>query len=425
MPTGPTHSLDGPTIRRLRDERRWTQDDLVQAIRRAAIELGFNIPGVNVQMVSRWENGKVGISNEYVALLEHAFSRSLVVDDHNFEDAMRRRAFLLGSTAAVGLTVVNALGNEPWQRLAASLRGRTAIDQATVDNLALLNLRFAEMFQPVDPRNLTGPVRAHFDTITDLLRTNAMADPIRRRLTSLAAEMSILIGWLHKEQGDHLTAQQCFTAGLTAAVEAGDNNLGAYAVASASTLDAFRSSPEQSIDLLTSADVRGARLDRADISTQVWIDVLQAEVHTRTSNTAAAFEALDRAGHNVELIDPEDSRRPMLGYFDRSSVIGERGITAVRLDVDAETEASLREALATASDFPKTQSRLLINVARAHAAHGRHEEACQAAISALDIAEQTGSEVGIDDVRAFRRDQAGSIPAELLGELDDRLAVQL
>ena len=114
--------IDGPTVRRLRLQLRWTQQRLVQEIRAAAGDLGQYQPAVTVQMISRWENGQGGISDDYARLIEHAFARafSTTVDTDGHDDAMaevNRRAFLLGTTAAVSLAVVNRLGNEPWQRL--------------------------------------------------------------------------------------------------------------------------------------------------------------------------------------------------------------------------------------------------------------------------------------------------------------------
>jgi len=244
-------------------------------------------------------------------------------------------------------------------------------------------------------------------------------------LTSLAAEMSILMGWLSKEEGDYFTAQQSFTAGLTAAVEAEDHDLGAYAVASASTLPAFRSSPQQSLALLDSESVRGARLDRARPSTKLWISVLQAEVHTRVGSEPEAFGALDQADDYLAQVDPGGGPRPLLGHFDEASLMGERGITAVRLQQPADAEPSLDHALANMADYPKTQSRLLTNAARGHLQQGRIDQACSAALRSLDVALHTGSGVGVADVRELRVDFQPYASTDAARELDEALAIQL
>lgn len=427
MAPRPPNGFDGATIRRLRAERRWTQKRLVQEIRAAAADLGEHDPGVNIQMISRWENGKIAVGHTYVRLIEHAFSRTLDTydDDDDALAEVNRRAFLLGTTAAVSLAVVNRLGNEPWQRLASTVLGRPRIDETTVDSLQALNVNLAEMFQPVPPRLLLGPVRSHLETLTGLLTDQALTLGLRQRLTSLAAEMSILIGWLSKESGDYATAQQCFTSALTAAVEAGDHDLGAYAVASASTLPAFRSSPEQSLGLLRSAEIRGAKLDHANTATRIWNACLRAEVHTRTGHELDAFDALDEADQLLERLDPDDGRRPILGHFDHASLMGERGVTAVRLRRSNEAKPALDEALAALADFPKTQSRILTSIARVQLQQRDIDEAVAAALRSLDVAHQTGSGVGVDDVRKFRSELQPWANTEAVRHLDQLLAVEV
>jgi transcriptional regulator with XRE-family HTH domain len=425
MVAGPGKRIDGTAVYRLRTERGWSQNRLVQEVQAAAKELGVFETGLTAQRISKWENGHSGISAAHGRLLEYAFARTMESNGHDFIDDMNRRAFLLGTTATVTLAVANSLGAEPWQRLAGTLNNRADINTAAIEGLEALNVSLSGMFQPVAPRHLTGPVRAHIETLTQLLDTSAMSPSVRNQLTSLAAEMTILLGWLSKEEGDDVTAQQCFTAALSATVEAGDNDLGAYAVASAATLPAFRSSPKQSLGLLTSDEVRGAQLHRARPSTRVWIAVLQAEVHTRTGSEAEAFEALDQAERLLSEVDPDDGRPPVLGHFDATSLVGERGITAVRLDRPHEAGPAIDEALVGMTDYPKTQSRLLTNAAKAHLRQGRVEEAATMALRSLNVARQTGSGVGVVDVRELRPDFDRYSRTDAVRQLDEALAVPL
>jgi transcriptional regulator with XRE-family HTH domain len=422
MAPSANHGIDGDTVYRLRKQRGWSQVELARELRAAARELGIAETGIDGTRVSKWETGQSGISNLHARLLQYVFSRSMETDDHEFVHDVNRRAFLLGTTAAVTLTAANALGAEPWQRLMATVGGGHPLDDAAVDGLEAMNHSLALMFQPVAPAHLVGPVRAHLDTLASLLEDRSLTPALRRRITSLASEISILLGWVSKEAGDDATAQQCFTSALTAAVEADDHDLGSYAVASASTLPAFRASPEQSLGLLASTEVRGSRLDRARTSTKVWNAVLRAEVHTRTGADGPAFQALDEADRLVELVDLADDRRPVLGHFDADSLMGERGITAVRLDHPHEAEAAIEQALANAAAYPKTQSRLLTNAAKAHLRLGRVEQASAAAIRSLQVARQTGSGVGVEDVRRLRPSFEPYKRTEAVRQLDEALA---
>lgn len=77
-------------------------------------------------------------------------------------------------------------------------------------------------------------------------------------------------------------------------------------------------------------------------STKLWICVLEAEVHTRVDGDGDAFDALDRADELLVKVDLVDGPRPVLGHFDESSLMGERGITAVRLRRSTEARARTR-----------------------------------------------------------------------------------
>jgi transcriptional regulator with XRE-family HTH domain len=415
----------GPSIRRLRDERNWTQPDLVEAIRRAAAELGQHQPGVTVQMISRWENGKITVSADYQLLLEHAFARTMDLNDDSWEDMLNRRRFLTGTTS-VGVALLGAsLGLEPWQRLSATLQHRARTDQATVDNLETVTTTFSQLFQTVAPIALIAPVRSHLDSLTRLLTDGSLSEGLRRQLASLASESSILLGWITQDQGDEGVAQEFYLSALDAAAEAHDPAIGAYAIASASTLKAFRSSPSQSIHLLTDATVKGSSVRDASPSTRAWIYSLQAEAHVRDGDAADAFAALDAAQDVLDRPDSDEDRRPRSQFFDQARLVGERGVTAVRLHMPDVAEEPLAASIDGLASDPKTESRMLTHLARARLQQREVEEACRLAIRSLDVAQDTGSTIGIKDLHDFRQDLTPWRDVDAVHELDERLAVQL
>ncbi len=132
-----------------------------------------------------------------------------------------------------------------------------------------------------------------------------------------------------------------------------------------------------------------------------------------------------QADDNLTQVDPDDGPRPLLGHFNEASLMGERGITAVQLHQPADAEPALDHALANMADYPKTQSRLLTNAARGHLQQGRFDQACSAALRSLDVALQTGSGVGVADVRELRVDFQPYASTDAVRELDEALAVQL
>lgn len=413
--------------RRLRDERGWSQKRLVQEIRATARLLGMNEPGVTDQMISRWENGHVGLSRENAHLVTQTFARTMIVtpDDDSWEHDMDRRTFLAG-TASVGLLVVgNTLGLEPWQRLSSALQRRTSVDEATADNLETLTATFSKLFQTVAPVALAGPVRSHLETITTLLADASLTSGLRARLASLAGESSILLGWITQDQGDHRVAQQFYLSALDAADEAGDPALGAYAIASASTLPAFRSSPSQSLHLLTEAEVKGSRVTDATRSTRAWAYSLVAEAHVRDGNGTDAMQALDIAEDILDRSGLEDEPRPRAIFFDQARLVGERGVTATRLHLADQAEDPLVKAIDGLGHDPKTESRMLTHLARVRLSQDEPTEAIRLAIKSLEVALRTGSETGVDDIRTLRHDLNAWKGLDEIQELEEQLAVRL
>ena len=205
----------------------------------------------------------------------------------------------------------------------------------------------------------------------------------------------------------------------------GDPALGAYAIASASTLPAFRSSPSQSVHLLTEAEVKGSRVLDATPSTRAWAYSLVAEAHVRDGNGAEAMTALDTAEEILSNGEPEDEPRPRAVFFDEARLVGERGVTSARLHMPDQAEDPLLRAIDGLNDDPKTESRMLTNLARVRLDQNEPDEAIRLAVESLEVAQRTGSEIGAGDIRALRRDLNPWRDLDGVHDLDELLAVQL
>lgn len=424
MARTPVNGLDGPSIRQLREERGWTQQQLVQEIRAVAAEWGLHVPAVNVHMISKWENGHVRVGHQYTRLIEAAFARTMNLDTEPGRYDMDRRRFLAGATGVGALTLASTMGLEPWQRLSSALQRRSHVDEATVDHLETMTTTFSQLFLTVSPIALLAPARSHLDSLTQFLTDGSIPAKLRQRLASMASESAILLGWLMQDGGDEAVAQEFYLTALDAAAEANDPAIGAYAIASASTLEAFRSSPAQSIHLLTDATVKGSSVRNATPSTRAWAHSLIAEAHTRDGNAAGALTALDTA-HDILDQAAGDEPRPRSTFFDRARLAGERGVTGVRLGLPEQAEPALNEAMATLHDDPKTESRILTNLARVHLQRREVEQACATVIQSLDLAQRTGSKTGVRDIRDFRHQLEPWNDLDMVQQLDDHLAIVL
>ncbi|MGB5756463.1 MAG: hypothetical protein WBM50_06085 [Acidimicrobiales bacterium] len=171
--------------------------------------------------------------------------------------------------------------------------------------------------------------------------------------------------------------------------------------------------------------MKGSSVRAATPSTRAWAYSLLAEAHVRDADAKGAFMALD-ASHAI--LDEErggDEPRPRSTFFDGARLIGGRGVTAVRLGMIDEAEAPLNSAIAGMGGDPKTESRMLTHLARARLQQNELEEACRLAIRSLDVAQETGSTIGVKDLHDFRRDLSPWRDTDAVHDLDDRLAVQL
>ncbi len=137
------------------------------------------------------------------------------------------------------------------------------------------------------------------------------------------------------------------------------------------------------------------------------------------------MKALDTAEQILDRGDPENEPRPRAIFFDKARLVGERGVTATRLQLADEAEPALRSAIGQLNDDPKTESRMLTQLGRVRIDQDEPAEALRLALESLDVARRTGSEIGVGDIRDLRHDLSTWRDLNGIAELDDRLTVQL
>jgi hypothetical protein len=209
------------------------------------------------------------------------------------------------------------------------------------------------------------------------------------------------MGWLSSDDGDHATAQALYQTAVDAAQEAQDTALGAYAIGSASTLPAFRTSPDHTLYLLGEG-AHGFRTADATPTTRAWLRSLQAEAHAAAGHEADAFRSLDDAATVLAGHDPDDEPRPRVSFFDLTRLAGERGVIAVRLGAADEGRRSLDDALSSLDAGLKIKSRLMTSLARAHLDRGDIEQACDIARDSLAVALATETDASLRDLLSLR-----------------------
>ncbi|MGP8298148.1 helix-turn-helix transcriptional regulator [Streptomyces inhibens] len=259
-----------------RIERGWSLEDLARRVRHAALRRGLR-SGVDRQRIWKWENGRAEPDSHSQLLLAAAFDvdESLVdslgwpswlpgrdgpisLGPHSTVPALRealrtsmdRRAFLTYSTAALAGLAHEWATTEP-QALAAALDGKQ-VDAELVETLEITSDRLTSLV--TEQRQHTSKLlRAHLDTVTDLIEQGNYAHPVELRLHTLAARLSQTIGWHRFDQGRHTSAGHYWHAALHNAHASGDRDLGAGILSDFAYQATWLKNPKDAADILQSA----------------------------------------------------------------------------------------------------------------------------------------------------------------------------
>lgn len=346
------------------------------------------------------------------------------------EPSVERRTFLRNATILAGTAAaspaaasVAARGAEPWERLTEALRGRTAVDGTTVENLERVTLGLERLEAQLSPKALIGAVTGHLDAIAQLLRT-PMRAVLRRRLCSVAAETAALAGWLTWDLDSPETASSYFRAGLEAADDADDRAIGAYLVGGLCVQPSFREQPQGRLRRLEGQTL-GFAQDDATPATRAWLASLEAEAHVLAGDERSALLALDRADRTMESAaeDEPTTRRPRVTFFDTARLRGERGVALARLGRADQAEAVLNDAMSSLDKgMVKIRPRLLAELASSHVQNGNIDAACQAASDALTLAAELQVEPSLQDVYRIRRGLEPWRTTTAVQDLDRQLA---
>jgi len=339
------------------------------------------------------------------------------------QQAVERRDFLSKVTALLGaatlpVTAVIPTDPEPWRRLATLLRRHGPADGAAVDHVERVTMALQSLGPTlVSPRAILGPATEHLAAIRALLRGSLRAS-LRARLTSVAADTSGFVGWLHWDLDDPAGAAAAFRAGLDAAREAGDRPLAAYLAGSAACQPPYRETPRHRLGRL-----RALSGSAATPATRVWLAAKEADAHALLGDAAGCLRALDRAERALDAAGTDQGpRRPRFDAIDRAWLDGERGASLARLGRTAEARAYLAPALEALGPAGERDWLWLgTALASTHLADGEPEEACRVAVGVLERASRMELGPVLQVVRGLRRELGAHGPAQAVGELDERL----
>ncbi len=320
-----------------------------------------------------------------------------LLDDASQEDDTDRRQFLGGS---LGVLAVAAM---PHIEL-----GDERLLMATS-----LSYRYLEQRTPA--RALIRPAAAHLSLACDLAR-RADGKP-QARLSAAVAEIAGLAAWLHADLAEPAQARRYYKMSIAAAQQARQPVLAIYMQGSLGQYAATTGDPLHGLRLIRDA---AGRLPRSAPSTaRTWLACLEA-VALSYLGDRGALKFVDDAQRYADTGFSSEPVWPWVFQFDPAKVASYRAITASRLGL----AKIARDAFEVADDSarsPKQAAVAAVEHARAVAADGHPDQACELALAAFEVGRNYDSERVRRAVCDFRAFLGSQVPQRYTADLDDRL----
>jgi transcriptional regulator with XRE-family HTH domain len=273
----------GPMIRRLRQERGWSQSDLARKLNHAA----GGAPTLDRQHVYRWETGR-RTPRDWLPFLAAVFRMDVEVLE---------RATAAGRTTVTPPvpTVADFLPEGDPLAPLATREGRR-IGASTVADLngRVHGLRLAD--DVVYGRDLIGRALRELRAAVTLYRESTFTEETGRQLLRGIGELAQIAGWIASDAGQHEDAERIYRLGLSAAHQAGDATLAGNLLGSLAYQTANVGDPLQAVAMAqAAADGAGEAPPRARA---LYLDRV-AWAHTQAGQAQPAMRALGQAGEAI------------------------------------------------------------------------------------------------------------------------------
>jgi tetratricopeptide (TPR) repeat protein len=323
-------------------------------------------------MIYAWERGDHQISERY-ALLYRALG---LAADH----PVRSDDPVPGEAVPVPRSAV------PRSRLATLSAGQLEELIGLLDDQWHALVRTDNL---LGPRHALGGVRDQLGVIDTLLRS--VRPPVRHRVLQLAAKYAESAAWLHEDSGDMHGARYWTGRATEWALEAGDRLMMSWVL--------FRRGEHAAADGDAAAAAglaAAARREGDDLPGPMLAAILQQEAHAHAldGDEAACQAALDQAQQQAASPDdPGDASNGHGSFCTPAYVEMQRGRCWLRLGQPAKARPALDSAIRSLpAVYRRDRGVALSALATAFAAIGEPGQAAAAAMQALGVARDAGSE---------------------------------
>ncbi|MDN3358919.1 XRE family transcriptional regulator [Actinomadura sp. DC4] len=354
-------------LRARRQRLGWTKTQLDARLRHAAKARGETLPQPASlgRQVSRWENGHAPVGEFYQRLFCDVYGCSPtelgfieptdVPEPESFEDL----AVELARASSVDAEVAKLL-------------------QAQTDSIRQLDaLQGAQLIRE--------QMRAHIAHIEEL-NHHAVRPGVRSMLAKVLADASALAGWQALDVGTPRESWEHFERAKSAAREAEDSSLLAFATVEQAYVVLDLGDAEQAAELVQHARHQSAGAVPALM--QTWLTAAQAEMATAGGDADAAHLALDQATDLLPA-EPDDSL-PYL-VLSETHLARWRGNCLARLGDENAIDELDRGLPAVTGTYARAEAGVRIDLATALLVHGEHRSVEEHLHVARILVGRTGS----------------------------------
>ncbi|MFE6481431.1 transcriptional regulator [Streptomyces sp. NPDC057757] len=392
-----------------------SQQDLADALSRAAKQIGIRGLSIGVRQVRRWESDSPPWPQpDCQRVLVHLLGQSMESlgfappwDPDGAQPERPRRALVAGSVTAGGLAAV------PGHAVATAQPATAGADFAAVTR------SHRRLYWSVAPAKLHPAVLAHATLGCALLPETTGA--ARRTVATALAESYLLAGRIDFfDRREASSAGDAFLLALQAAGEADDPLLGSAIIAHMAFIPGWAGDRDAALERMIAARTY-ARRAPASAELLAWLDAVEAECETRCGDARTALHLIGHA-EDILATGNEHPSPEWMDWFSPARLAAFKGNTqlvAGHLPQARDTLLGVLDEMPASED--KQRSVVFGDLAAVEAASGNPEQACGYAGQALDQLALTWYATGMDRVREVRRALAPHQQERCVRQLDDRL----
>ncbi|WP_436788589.1 hypothetical protein [Yinghuangia sp. YIM S10712] len=417
-------------LRAERERREWSKTRLIYAMRQAAAEEHRTLPSDATlkRSIARWENGHA-YPTEYVPYLVKAYdmpAHALGLADEPPEQAAPSVDYPTSSdeslqavtalwradlTDADGLLTsspdLGAWHSAPLAWLVAAdgtplpkPRDRAEVGMADVETVRAT----VDMFVDLDNRFGGGHGRRaliqYLDSDVSTLLQARATEQVGRALFSTVAEGTLLAAWMSYDSGHHGLAQRYFVQALRLAQTADDRRLAGSVLSAMSHQATYLGRYVEAANLARAAILGTQRHGTPTMTAQ--FHAMEARALARLGDEAGCSAALAQATSIFERQNPGEDPE-FISYFDEAELSAEFGHCFRDLKQSGQATTYAEQCLGgTDGKYVRSDFFVTMVLADSLLGRGEPEQACRAALQALDLGRQLKSARSVAYLSEFR-----------------------